>query len=259
MKSTYSPAFDSDSYPQKMVGYCLKAPDSWCETPQHHHRKGQLVMPLCGYVQVHINNTLWVVPNGSAIWIPGQAHHRCIFSSRAEAVVLFIDPSLVVLSNDGYTLSVTPLLRELMAHFSRQNPNYVPEGPMDRMVQVIVDELLVMPGTQLNFPLSVDPRLKAIAHKLLEVPGDRRTVAQWAAEMAMSESTLTRLVKQEINMSFGRWRGQLRLLMALQKLSVGEPVQRVSDSLGYDSVSAFITFFKNALGCSPTKYMQSLQ
>ena len=72
----------------------------------------------------------------------------------------------------------------------------------------------------------------------------------------MSERTLARLVKQETGLTFGRWRGQLHLVLALQKLTTGDSVQRIADELGYESVSAFITFFKKTLGQPPKQYMK---
>ncbi|MEW9839205.1 MULTISPECIES: AraC family transcriptional regulator [Pseudomonas] len=36
-------------------------------------------------------------------------------------------------------------------------------------------------------------------------------------------------------------------------------MQRVAGILGYDSVNAFITMFKKALGKSPTQYFSSLR
>jgi len=56
-------------------------------------------------------------------------------------------------------------------------------------------------------------------------------------------------------MSFGRWRQQLHIIIALQKLASGMSVQNVSDSLGYGSVSAFITMFRNVLGQPPARYI----
>ncbi len=55
-------------------------------------------------------------------------------------------------------------------------------------------------------------------------------------------------------MTFGRWRRQLHVIVALQKLSIGLPVQRVSEDLGYESVNAFITMFKSMLGKTPGHY-----
>ncbi|SDY35792.1 Helix-turn-helix domain-containing protein [Lysobacter sp. yr284] len=65
---------------------------------------------------------------------------------------------------------------------------------------------------------------------------------------------MTRLIARETGLSFGRWRQQLHLLVAIRELAGGTQVQRVSESLGYESVTAFITMFEKALGRSPTRY-----
>ena len=81
---------------------------------------------------------------------------------------------------------------------------------------------------------------------------------QWAARLATIERSLGRVVQSATGMSFGRWRQQLHLMIALNHLAEGQSVQRVSGTLGYDSVSAFITMFKKAFGKSPTQYFASL-
>lgn len=62
-----------------------------------------------------------------------------------------------------------------------------------------------------------------------------------------------------MGLSFGRWRQQLHLMIALSKLAEGQSVQNVAGILGYDSVNAFITMFKKSLGKSPTQYFSSLR
>lgn len=47
---------------------------------------------------------------------------------------------------------------------------------------------------------------------------------------------------------------ELHLLIAIRELAAGASVQRVSETLGYESVTAFITMFKKALGLSPARY-----
>lgn len=48
-------------------------------------------------------------------------------------------------------------------------------------------------------------------------------------------------------------------MIALAQLAKGNSVQNVAGDLGYDSVNAFITMFKKAIGQSPTKYFSSLE
>jgi AraC-like DNA-binding protein len=106
----------------------------------------------------------------------------------------------------------------------------------------------------LHLPMSRDPKLRQIAEALMKDPADRGTLAQWAARVAMSERSLARLIVKETGLTFGRWRQQFHLIIALQQLSAGMSVQRVSGDLGYESTTAFITMFKKSLGKPPGQY-----
>jgi len=69
---------------------------------------------------------------------------------------------------------------------------------------------------------------------------------------------LARLIVAETGLTFGRWRQLLHLLFAIRELAGGASVQRVSGDLGYESMTAFITMFKKALGQPPARYFASL-
>jgi len=123
---------------------------------------------------------------------------------------------------------------------------------------VLFNMLASMPAEQLNFSLTQDRKIRKVAHILLDNPSDRRKVKDWADFLAMSERTFSRLVQKETNMTFGAWRRQLHIVISLRLLTEGESVQTVSEKLGYDSVSAFITMFKKALKKSPKRYIKSI-
>jgi AraC-like DNA-binding protein len=111
-----------------------------------------------------------------------------------------------------------------------------------------------MPMQGLDLPASSHPKIAAITAALMAEPSDRRTLVDWATHVAMSERSLKRLMVQETGLTFGRWRRQLHLVIALRELASGATVQRVSSDLGYESPTAFIVMFKKALGTTPTRY-----
>ena len=113
-----------------------------------------------------------------------------------------------------------------------------------------------MPTEHYDFPIPEEPRLNRLANDLILNPSDRSTIAQWGKRYAMSERTLSRLVKAHVGMTFGRWRTQLHIVVSLQKLSSGYSVQKVSEELGYESVSSFINTFKKILGRPPKQYIK---
>jgi AraC-like DNA-binding protein len=63
------------------------------------------------------------------------------------------------------------------------------------------------------------------------------------------------LISRETGMSFGRWRQQLGVMLAVQWLAGGASIQQVAADLGYESVPSFVTMFRKTLGTSPGRYM----
>ncbi|MGF7205225.1 helix-turn-helix domain-containing protein [Sphingobium olei] len=71
----------------------------------------------------------------------------------------------------------------------------------------------------------------------------------------MSARSLERLISRETGMSFGRWRQQLAVILAVQWLVGGASIQQVAADLGYESMPSFVSMFRKALGTSPGRYM----
>ncbi len=225
------------------------------EVPDHQHRKGQLVFALAGSVTCRIPDGLWMVPPHCAVWIPGGLAHSNIATANARLIFVYLEPNAVKLPDRCCTLSISPLLRELIIELADgEDANEA----NDLMIAVLLAQLPLMPVQQLHLPVSAEPRLAIIVNALSANPADRATLGLWARRVAMSESSLRRLVVQETGLTFGRWRQQLHLMVAIRELSNGATVQQVSADLGYGSVASFITMFKKALGKPPAKYLSNI-
>jgi AraC-like DNA-binding protein len=107
--------------------------------------------------------------------------------------------------------------------------------------------------------MPADDRLRKIVGMMMANPSDRGTMDTWADRAGLSERTMARLVVRETGMSFGRWRKQLTIMLALQWMAQGASIQRVAIGLGYDSAGSFVTMFRKTLGTSPARYMAKLR
>jgi len=249
-------SFDPDAAYEPAFAVSVTVKEHEAELPMHQHRTGQLVVALHGGVMCRAQGGLWMVPPGSGVWIPGSVMHSNHVTANGRICLLFVDPSVPGLPDQCCTLSLTPLVIEMVKHMATSPPQaHIPGSHRDRIAQVVLEELRGMEVASLHLPIPDDPTLTRIANALIHNPADRSTVAEWAVRAAMSERTLARLVTKKTSMSFGRWRQQLHIIIALQRLTSGLSVQNVSDDLGYESVSAFITMFKNALGKPPARYI----
>ncbi|WP_242683688.1 AraC family transcriptional regulator [Paenalcaligenes suwonensis] len=250
-------SFDPDALPYPVTALRVdNAREESSELPFHRHDKAQLVVSLQGGVMCQAEGGMWMVPPRCGVWIPGDMLHSNHITANGQVCLLFVDPTITGLPEHCCTLSLTPLVVELILHVAQiANPANLTLPHETQLITVLLEELRRMQVEQLHLPIPEHPVLQRIAHALIRHPDDRSTVAQWASKVAMSERTLARLVQRETRMSFGRWRQQLHILIALQRLAAGFSVQRVSDALGYESVSAFITMFRKALGKPPGRYI----
>ncbi len=245
---------DPDETDRPAVASRLQVAEHDAEIPVHEHRKGQLILALHGAVTCEVASALWIVPPQCGVWIPGGMPHSNRATANARLCYLFVEPGIVDLPMQCVTLAISPMLREMILHLADAPLDYPHGSHTDRLARVLLDELVQMPAEHLSLPVSHHPKVRALAAALSADPADRSTISQWAVRLALGERTLTRLIERETGLSFGRWRQQLHLLIAIRELAAGAPVQRVSETLGYESVTAFITMFKKALGLSPTRY-----
>ncbi|HEY1846189.1 MAG TPA: helix-turn-helix transcriptional regulator [Buttiauxella sp.] len=250
--------FDPDSSVQAAQAFRIRVAESVKEIPFHQHRKGQLIVALHGGITCEVEQAMWMVPTQYAVWIPGQMPHSNRATTNARLCFLFIEPGAVAMPDRCCTLKISPLVRELILHLARQ-PHDENETPArQRLIQVLFDELPHQPVEQLHMPMSRHPKIQLIADGLAKNPQARKTLAQWASMLAMSERNLARLIVKETGLNFRRWRQQLQVILALQLLIGGATVQHAADALGYESTNAFITMFKKSLGTTPGRYLASL-
>lgn len=248
--------FDPDDIDVPVCALNLDATEHMREAPMHSHTKGQLVVALSGGVICRTEMGLWMVPSGSGVWVPGNVRHSNEVTRNGRVVVLFIAPEFAGLPRTCASLNLSPLVVELICRLA-ENPValYRTGDHLDRIAQVLLEELRLQQVNDLHLPIPDDPALRFIANALIDNPQEHVSLAEWARRVAMSERSLSRLVTRETAMSFGRWRQQLQVIIALRQLSEGVTVQNVAYNLGYDSVSAFITMFRKLLGQSPARYM----
>jgi len=246
---------DLDTVARPVVGVSLALQRG--ETDVHRHRKSQLMYVLDGLITLETGDGLWVVPPRCAIWIPSGIDHFARAAGPIHVAGLYVQPELVAsLGGHCRVLFVQPLLRELVIRFA--GPEHRGDaGREQRLAMVLVDELLSAPEQPLHLPMPMDRRLRRLAEAMLEAPSERLTAEQWGDRVGASQRTLARLFQRDTGMSFGRWRQQLQVGLALQHLAAGESVTQVGLALGYESTSAFIAMFRRLLGTTPARYFDA--
>src|SRR3954452_11802403 len=187
--------FDVNDPSVPAIAVRVDVPETRAEGPAHRHRKGQLVFALGGGVTCRVPSGLWMVPPHCGVWIPGDMEHSNVATANARIFFVYVEPGAADLPDRCCTLSISPLLRELIVELSDHMPGS--DARAELLTKVLLTELPCMPVQQLHLPISSEPRLRRIASALAEDPADRSTLAEWADRVALSESSLARLVIKE--------------------------------------------------------------
>ncbi|QIG78567.1 AraC family transcriptional regulator [Stakelama tenebrarum] len=248
---------DPDDVPRSVITYGFVSRDFvGIELEPHRHAKSQIMLVQRGALSCEVEGGLWVVPPRSAVWIPGGTLHSIRMTGALEGYNAFIAPDMDArLPAACCAVAVTPLLRELLLRTANLPLFYEEGGANSRLMAVLLDELAVAKVEDLHLPMPTDPRLRKIIDLMMASPADRGTLDAWADKAGLSARTLGRLISRETGMSFGRWRQQLGVILAVKWLAGGASIQQVAADLGYESVPSFVTMFRKVLGTSPGRYM----
>lgn len=230
---------------------------TWSGT--HVHRQwGELAFMKSGYMVICTECGNYLVPPRRAVWIPPGHVHEWYIPQPSVDRGLYIMPDMLPDDerfNRVHAVEVTPLVRELINELATQRHEYV-DGPVSRMVQVLLDQIPLLPVVDFPSVMPQDHRLVELSTQLINEPDSQTTIREWCRQLGMSERTLARQFQRQTGESVGRWRQQIRMRHALERLEAGDNVTAVALNCGYHSVSSFIAVFKKVFKQTPGELLK---
>ncbi|HUC16129.1 MAG TPA: helix-turn-helix transcriptional regulator [Acetobacteraceae bacterium] len=249
---------DPDRAPRPLVAKAEEYP-SGSSIARHSHERAQLIFLSLGALRLQTDDGVWVTPPGRAAWIPGSTVHWANYTKRSSVSIAYVDTTAFDgLPRSCAVFALTGLLRELVMRAIDLGWHWPSDGRAERAMRVLVDEVTSLVPLGLFLPHGHDPRLRRVITALTAEPGDDRNLEDWTAVARTSPRTLARLFQTETGLSFGRWREQLRLICAIERLADGDSITRVAHDLGYSGAGAFTTMFTRAMGQPPRTYLASM-
>ena len=225
--------------------------------PLHFHDRDQLVYASRGVMTLRTRNGTWVVPPHRAVWLPAEIPHTITMSGSVAMRTLYLKPRLAKgLPRDCCVVNVPTLLKELILHACTMRTLKKSVKWQMHLVAVILHQLEAVQTVPLQLPHLSDPRLVRIAEILMSDPRDSRTLTQLCKGTGAGKRSVERLFQQEIGMTFGKWRQQLRLMQGMRLLAEGAKVTNAALESGYGTPSAFTSMFRKALGITPSSYFK---
>ncbi|MFF5078603.1 helix-turn-helix domain-containing protein [Actinoplanes sp. NPDC000266] len=223
----------------------LGVPTEWSP---HAHPMHELVWVRGGTLTSRVGRRVFTVPPGFALWLPAGVTHGGRLTAGAEFHDAFFAPGRTPVEFSGPTpITMSPLLESLLVRLAR--------GDLDAAARARTEAVVfdVLEPAERHFALELpgDSRIDPIAEALLDDPADDRGLQEWAAQLGISDRTITRAFREATGLSFAQWRQALRVHEALALLSGGAEVRDVSERLGYSQPSTFIAAFRRVMRVTP--------
>lgn len=152
--------YDPDSGHEAALAFRIQVVADEQYIPRHQHRKGQLILALHGALTCEVENAMWMVPPQYAVWVPGQVPHSNRATPEAQICFLFIEPDAAPMPDFCCTLKISPLVRELILAMAQRGRAWLGKPEMDRLVQVLFDELPQQPQEHLQLPVSGHAKIR---------------------------------------------------------------------------------------------------
>jgi AraC-like DNA-binding protein len=223
--------------------------------PLHFHNFDQLVYASRGVMTVRTSEGAWVVPTYRAVWIPAAVSHAITMSGTVAMRTLYLRPRLArELPRYCCVVSVSPLLKELILHACNYTTLKTQITWQRHLIEILVDQLKTIQTVPLQLPNPSDPRALRVTHSLLADPSNSQSLSIVCKGAGASRRTIERLFQEDVGMTVGKWRQQLRLMHAMQLLAGGAKVTHAAMEAGYSTPSAFISMFRKTLGTTPARF-----
>ena len=227
-----------------------------CVIAPHSHRRGQFISSATGALVVTTPQGAWVMPPQRGMWIPPDTVHEVRAVGALQMQSLYLEPAASAgLPHSCQVVGVSPFMRSLVAEAVTLPVLYDVAGRAGALMGLIQHELRRLPVLPLSLPLPRRPELAERCRMFLREPQIHDAIDDWRRAAGMSRRSFTRAFRQETGLSFVAWRQQAAIVVALPRLTAGEPITSVAMALGYDNPAAFTAMFKRLLGVSPRNYL----
>jgi AraC-like DNA-binding protein len=245
-----------DDAPRPVAAMARTYPDG-DQIPLHIHKRGQLIHAVSGTMKVETADAAWIVPPALALWMPPAYPHGMAMRGELAMRTVYIDPaSCLSLPKQPMLVEIGRLLRELILAALEEPLDYDEAGRGGLIARLILAELAHMQARPMQLPMPRDARALRVARALLAEPDAEGSLDDWAERAGASRRTLARLFRLQTGFSFNEWRARLRAIDGLARLSNGDPVGAVAQSVGYASPSAFSAMVRRNFGEAPRRMIR---
>tara|TARA_Y100000768_G_scaffold158348_1_gene118199 strand:- start:295 stop:1101 length:807 start_codon:yes stop_codon:yes gene_type:complete len=227
----------------------------------HSHLKGQFIYTEGGMVHIQTTTKIHFLPARHYMWIPPHVEHA-IYPSSPDVLmrnlyfpVADTDPEFYyregVYPVNDMLLQLLLFTRHWKGDIKRTNKT---QYPIVEAFKVLLPQISLKPLV-LTLPKPKDPRLENLIVYLHERLDQNLLLSDIARDFGLSERSLHRLFKKDLDMSFIHYFTLLRVSKAIEYLVEQRyTISEIANKVGYNSVPTFSNTFQKITGNRPSEY-----
>jgi len=225
------------------------------DTLWYCHEFGQLYWLKQGIIVVKTEQMQWTITPGTVGFIPAKLPHSAVALTTLKGYLFHVNPTdeMPFPSAPNVYTSAT-FIQSLLQKAIQLDPINNNATYVKHLTALLSYEIAEAKTLPLSLPLPCDRRALHIAETLLKYPENHMTQVQLAKKWGLSVRTLSRVFIQQTGLSFSLWRQQAKILVSLQWLHAGVPINEVAMLSGYNNVSSYINVFRQRFGETPGQF-----
>ncbi|MGY5252843.1 helix-turn-helix domain-containing protein [Sphingobacterium spiritivorum] len=240
---------------------------SFLNTAFHHHQLNQLISPENGILYLYTERDTLYIPDKYYVWVPSGTMYKLI--SKSEQIklrTLFLESEKNEFLSDFFnTLAVyapNTLIEELLqfgfSHWKKERDPELKEyciAAIRRILPVALSTPL-----KLFVPAPASEVLQESITYIQNHINGPLDIQHLAQKFHLSERTLSRWFKKETGSTLFQFVKSVRVQKALELIENSRmDIIEIMHAVGYNSLSAFSTVFKELIGESPQEYKKRFQ
>ncbi len=229
----------------------------------HYHSCHQFLRISTGITLLVEENKKQPLFSNMTAFIPaGLPHRSIVMGEEVNYKSLYLDDNLIRISiNEIVIFDMSELG---VALFDRveisQNPDTIDSMCLDLLLKLIEKEIdLKSPLTRI--PIPEKPENKKITNYIEKNFNKKLTLSEFTNVLHYSERHISRMFKEDLNVSIFEYLKLYRIFMASLKLCMisSETITDIAYSCGYDSLSSFYKDFRAIFAITPKVFKQNMK
>ncbi len=221
----------------------------------HRHTKHQLLRPHQSMLAVETKTHFHTCAAPMAIWIPAGVRHATVMGAGGVSSLFFSATHYPWPSKEVHQMKLTPLLTAMI---DTAAAGVEGTRAFQRQFFDVLAELCHRTLDQPNTPalaIPESPEMRRVVERLFADLSEQ-TIPELAQAAGMSERTLRRRFRRELNTAPEAYLRQARLIKAMQLLrSPRSPsISEVALEVGYANQSAFTAAFRRFTQQTPAEF-----